>query len=61
MRGATDARTLGDVLVGADVFWSFRAQCLETRMAAADGGQPLILALANPIPRSCRKWPKGPA
>jgi hypothetical protein len=36
----TDARTLGDVLVGADVFLGLSApNVLKARMAAADGGQ----------------------
>ena len=52
MRGTTDARTLGDVAAGADVFLGLSApERAEGGVAAVAGGpKPLILALANPDP-----------
>ena len=48
---ATDARTLGDVIAGADVFLGLSAPgVLKRAMVAKMAGQPLILALANPNP-----------
>ncbi|HTY69171.1 MAG TPA: NADP-dependent malic enzyme [Alphaproteobacteria bacterium] len=48
---ATDARTLGDVIAGADVFLGLSAPGVLTRaMVAKMAQQPLILALANPNP-----------
>ena len=47
----TDARTLPDVLAGADVFLGLSApRRAEGGVAAAAGDKPLILALANPDP-----------
>ncbi|MEW6515218.1 MAG: NADP-dependent malic enzyme [Pseudomonadota bacterium] len=48
---ATDARTLGEVIAGADVFLGLSAGGVMKRdMAAKMAAQPLILALANPTP-----------
>ncbi len=48
---ATDARTLGDVIAGADVFLGLSAPgVLKRAMVAKMAQQPLILALANPNP-----------
>ncbi|KWE96681.1 malic enzyme [Burkholderia ubonensis] len=47
----TDARTLGDAIVGADVFLGCSsAGVLKQDMVKAMGDRPLILALANPEP-----------
>ncbi|MXN77318.1 NADP-dependent malic enzyme [Burkholderia sp. 4701] len=47
----TDARTLGDAIVGADVFLGCSsAGVLKQDMVKAMGSRPLILALANPEP-----------
>jgi malate dehydrogenase (oxaloacetate-decarboxylating)(NADP+) len=47
----TDARTLGEVIEGADVFLGLSAGgVLKAPMAAKMAKQPLILALANPTP-----------
>jgi malate dehydrogenase (oxaloacetate-decarboxylating)(NADP+) len=47
----TDARTLADVIGGADVFLGLSAGgVLSREMAARMAPRPLILALANPIP-----------
>jgi malate dehydrogenase (oxaloacetate-decarboxylating)(NADP+) len=47
----TDARTLGDVLVGADVFLGLSApNVLKAEWLPQMAGKPLILALANPDP-----------
>ncbi len=47
----TDARTLPDVLAGADVFLGLSApRRAEARVAASLAPKPLILALANPDP-----------
>jgi len=56
---ATDARTLGDVLVGADVFLGLSApMCSSPEWLPQMAKKPLILALANPDPEFCRKSPK---
>jgi malate dehydrogenase (oxaloacetate-decarboxylating)(NADP+) len=48
---ATDARTLGDVLVGADVFLGLSApNVLKPEWLPQMAKKPLILALANPDP-----------
>jgi malate dehydrogenase (oxaloacetate-decarboxylating)(NADP+) len=48
---ATDARTLGDVLVGADVFLGLSApNVLKAEWLPLMAKNPLILALANPDP-----------
>ena len=48
---ATDARTLGDVLVGADVFLGLSApNVLKPEWLPQMAAKPLILALANPDP-----------
>ncbi len=48
---ATDARTLGDVLVGADVFLGLSApNVLKPEWLPQMAKKPLILALANPNP-----------
>ncbi|HEX8375857.1 MAG TPA: NADP-dependent malic enzyme, partial [Geminicoccaceae bacterium] len=48
---ATDARTLGDALPGADVFLGLSAAgVLKPAMVATMAARPLILALANPNP-----------
>ena len=48
---ATDARTLGEVIEGADVFLGLSAPgVLKPEMVARMAESPLILALANPIP-----------
>ncbi|MDP1605272.1 MAG: NADP-dependent malic enzyme [Rhodocyclaceae bacterium] len=47
----TDARTLGEVIGGADIFLGLSAGgVLKSEMAARMAPQPLILALANPTP-----------
>ena len=47
----TDARTLGEVIDGADVFLGLSAGgVMKREMAAKMAQQPLILALANPTP-----------
>jgi malate dehydrogenase (oxaloacetate-decarboxylating)(NADP+) len=47
----TNARTLGDVIEGADVFLGLSAPgVLKRAMVAKMGQQPLIMALANPTP-----------
>lgn len=47
----TDARTLAEVIVGADVFLGLSAGgVLKPEMLQAMGARPLILALANPTP-----------
>src|SRR3954470_18658809 len=47
----TDARTLGDVIGGADIFMGLSAPgVLKPEMVKAMADQPLVLALANPTP-----------
>ncbi|MCL4799543.1 MAG: NADP-dependent malic enzyme [Burkholderiales bacterium] len=47
----TDARTLAEVIGGADVFLGLSAGgVLKPEMVAAMADRPLILALANPVP-----------
>ncbi|HEY3919523.1 MAG TPA: NADP-dependent malic enzyme [Stellaceae bacterium] len=47
----TNARTLGDVIGGADIFLGLSApDVLKPEMAARMAAKPLILALANPTP-----------
>ncbi len=47
----TDARTLDDVIDGADIFLGLSApRVLKPDMVKRMGKQPLILALANPVP-----------
>jgi malate dehydrogenase (oxaloacetate-decarboxylating)(NADP+) len=47
----TDARTLGEVIAGADIFLGLSAGgVLKPDMVAAMADRPLILALANPTP-----------
>ncbi len=47
----TDARTLGEVIDGADVFLGLSAGgVLKPEMVARMGPKPLVLALANPMP-----------
>ena len=47
----TDARTLGEAMVGADVFLGVsQAGVLKPEMVASMAAKPLILALANPTP-----------
>jgi malate dehydrogenase (oxaloacetate-decarboxylating)(NADP+) len=47
----TNARTLGDVIGGADIFLGLSApNVLKPEWAAQMGERPLILALANPMP-----------
>src|SRR3569833_265134 len=47
----TNARTLGDVIGGADSFLGLSApDVLKPEMAAKMASKPLILALANPTP-----------
>ena len=51
MPGKTDARTLGDVLGGADVFLGLSApNVLKPEWLPQMAKKPLILALANPDP-----------
>ncbi len=48
---ATDARTLGDIIGGADIFLGLSAGgVLKPDMVARMAGRPMILALANPTP-----------
>jgi malate dehydrogenase (oxaloacetate-decarboxylating)(NADP+) len=48
---ATDARTLGEVIEGADVFLGLSAGgVLKQDMVAKMAARPLVLALANPTP-----------
>src|SRR5690625_3845772 len=52
----TDARTLADVIGGADVFLGLSAGgVLKPDMVRGLGDRPLILALANPFPEN---WPE---
>jgi len=47
----TSARTLADIIAGADVFLGLSAAgVLKPEMVARMGERPLILALANPVP-----------
>jgi malate dehydrogenase (oxaloacetate-decarboxylating)(NADP+) len=47
----TDARSLADVIIGADVFLGLSAGgVLKPEMVKAMADKPLILALANPVP-----------
>ncbi|MHA1600904.1 MAG: malic enzyme-like NAD(P)-binding protein, partial [Alphaproteobacteria bacterium] len=47
----TDARALGDVIDGADIFLGVSAPgVLKPEMVKRMGKQPIILALANPVP-----------
>ncbi|MDJ0948146.1 MAG: NADP-dependent malic enzyme [Alphaproteobacteria bacterium] len=47
----TEARTLGDVIAGADVFLGLSAPgVLKPEMVKTMADKPLILALANPVP-----------
>jgi len=47
----TDKRTLGDVIGGADVFLGLSAPgVLKPEMVKAMAEQPIIMALANPVP-----------
>jgi malate dehydrogenase (oxaloacetate-decarboxylating)(NADP+) len=47
----TNARTLGDVIAGADIFLGLSAGGVMTEeMVAAMGPDPLVMALANPTP-----------
>ncbi len=47
----TDARTLGDIIAGADVFLGLSAgKVLKPEMVKQMAAKPLILALANPEP-----------
>src|SRR5690606_13179638 len=47
----TDARTLADIIGGADVFLGLSAGgVLKPEMVAAMAARPVILALANPNP-----------
>ncbi len=47
----TNARTLGDVIAGADVFLGLSApRVLKPEMVAKMAERPIILALANPVP-----------
>ena len=51
MPGKTDARTLGEVLAGADVFLGLSApNVLKPEWLPQMADKPLILALANPDP-----------
>jgi malate dehydrogenase (oxaloacetate-decarboxylating)(NADP+) len=48
---ATEARTLGEVIEGADIFLGLSAGgVLKPGMVAKMAARPLILALANPVP-----------
>jgi len=48
---ATDARTLADVIDGADIFLGLSAPgALKPEMVARMADRPIIMALANPIP-----------
>ncbi|WP_207484281.1 NADP-dependent malic enzyme [Arenibaculum pallidiluteum] len=48
---STEARTLAEVIVGADIFLGLSApRVLKPEMVAGMAAQPLILALANPTP-----------
>jgi malate dehydrogenase (oxaloacetate-decarboxylating)(NADP+) len=47
----TDARTIADTLVGADVFIGLSvARAIEPRMLAPMADRPIVFALANPVP-----------
>jgi malate dehydrogenase (oxaloacetate-decarboxylating)(NADP+) len=47
----TDARTLGDVIDGADIFLGLSApRVLSDKLVKRMADKPLILALANPVP-----------
>ena len=59
----THARTLADVIDGADVFLGLSAGgVLKREMLARMADKPLIMALANPYPRSSRprRWRRAP-
>jgi malate dehydrogenase (oxaloacetate-decarboxylating)(NADP+) len=47
----TDARTLGDLIEGADIFLGLSAAgVLKKEMVAKMANRPIILAMANPVP-----------
>jgi len=53
----TPARTLTDVIAGADVFLGLSAGgVLGADHLLQMAAKPLILALANPVPESCPNW-----
>ena len=55
----TEARTLADVVTGADVFLGCStAGVLTQDMVKTMGPQPIILALANPSPKFAPNWPR---
>ena len=59
----TEARTLAEALVGADVFLGLSAaDALKPDMVKAMAEQPIIFAMANPDPKSGRptRWQLGP-
>jgi malate dehydrogenase (oxaloacetate-decarboxylating)(NADP+) len=56
----TEATTLDDVIGGADIFLGLSAAgVLTPQMVAAMADRPIILALANPDPRSCPRTAKA--
>ena len=56
----TDARTLGDVMEGADIFLGLSAGgVLKPEMVAKMAKDPIILALANPTPEILPEEAKG--
>ena len=55
----TEARTLADVMPGADIFLGLSSGgALKAEAIKKMADKPLILALANPTPRSCRRRPR---
>ena len=59
LRANTEARTLADVVSGADVFLGCSAPaCIDAEMVKTMADKPIILALANPEPGSVPNWPK---
>ena len=53
----TEARTLAEVIQGADVFLGLSAGgVLKQDMVRGMAERPLIFALANPTPKSCPTW-----
>ncbi|MBM3395936.1 MAG: NADP-dependent malic enzyme, partial [Betaproteobacteria bacterium] len=56
----TSARTLGDIIEGADIFLGLSAAgVLKPAMVATMGKSPIILALANPTPEILPEDAKG--
>jgi malate dehydrogenase (oxaloacetate-decarboxylating)(NADP+) len=55
---ATDARTLADILPGADIFLGLRRPACEARVAREDGGEAAHHGARTRNPKSCRISPR---